>query len=144
MLDYFPGNKLFGGRNKMAVKLTNQLDYWQQHILNHRKSGLSKMQYCKIHKVVYSQFLYWSRKEDKLDRQVNAKSNAQQFIPVKMRQNEANNLHQMPAPTQPRSTNANKTLTENKILCSVKLKQGHELFVYNAVALETILQVFNG
>lgn len=37
---------------------------WQRHVDQWRRSGLSKMAYCRQHALAYHQMVYWSKKED--------------------------------------------------------------------------------
>lgn len=48
--------------------------HWQDHVKAFNKTGLSKKQYSKKHHLVYSQFVYWSRKIDS--------DTSEGFIPV--------------------------------------------------------------
>ena len=38
--------------------------FWQQHFIGWRNSGLSKRHYCKQHDLVYHQMIYWCAKSD--------------------------------------------------------------------------------
>ena len=55
--------------------------FWQQHIMQWRSSGLSKMAYCEQFSLVYHQMVYWSKKlEDEPEQQ----SETGRFVPVRV------------------------------------------------------------
>jgi len=46
-------------RSKSSVKGT---DFWQRHVERYQQTQQSKRHYCKQHRLVYHQFLYWLAK----------------------------------------------------------------------------------
>ncbi|MEE8056315.1 MAG: hypothetical protein V3T17_00555 [Pseudomonadales bacterium] len=50
---------------------------WQAHVDAYNNSGLSKRQYADRQKLVYHQFVYWSRK-------INNEDSTDAFIPIKV------------------------------------------------------------
>jgi hypothetical protein len=91
----------------LAVKTKEQL--WNEHILLKRKIGATRVSYCKKHKLNLIQFRYWEQK-------YNAKSNkpSSNLVPIKL-----DTVKAIPG------------FLSREILCTLSLKNGNELKVYN-------------
>jgi len=61
------------------LQTINREDFWQHHVDQWRKTGMSKAMYCQQHDLVYHQMVYWSTKSAA----VNAKP-AGGFVPVNL------------------------------------------------------------
>lgn len=55
--------------------------FWQHHVTQWRDSGLTKVEYCQQHSLVYHQMVYWSTKAAE-KKQCEAEEISQDFVPV--------------------------------------------------------------
>jgi hypothetical protein len=96
-----------------------QHQFWKEHTVKQKESGLSRAAYCRKHQLNYDHFNYWFRKE---------KGGVQQLVPVKLNQP----AHPVPF--------GNKTVP---ILCSLALKNGCVLQIHDKGILSLILSTLN-
>jgi len=46
----------------ISMKRPHDQEKWKNHVESYKNGGLSKTNYCKIHKIGYHQFSYWIKK----------------------------------------------------------------------------------
>lgn len=92
--------------------------YWREQVALKASSGLTAAAYCRLHELNWDQYGYWERK---LRKEVAPSS----LIPV--------NLKVANAPIS----------SENSVICSVTLKSGAELKLYDVQALPNLVSVLN-
>jgi hypothetical protein len=80
-------------------------DYWMNHQEQQSHTGLSKYAYCKKHGLSYQQFLYWRKKSNNLDEA--------KIIPVTLK------------------SEFLKPASLSNIVCTLELKSGHSLKIYD-------------
>jgi hypothetical protein len=51
--------------NILAPKTIENEAFWKHHAESHQASGLTRKNYCRLNKVHYARFCYWSRKSSK-------------------------------------------------------------------------------
>ena len=90
--------------------------YWQEQIQLKQESGLSRAAYCKKHDLSYHKFVYWEQKK--------AQRKKSQLLPVKL------------IATQDYDSGA-----KSKVLCSILLKSGHKLKVYDQSMLPMLISM---
>lgn len=101
----------------VKVQIDGSLEqYWQEQIKLKRESGLSRAAYCKKHDLSYHTFAYWEQKK--------SMRQASQLLPVKL--------------IQPHDGNSE---AKSKTLCSVLLKTGHKLKVYDQSMLPMLISM---
>jgi hypothetical protein len=96
--------------------------FWNEHILLKRKSGLSRSFYCRKHKLNCDNFAYWEQKYDK------AILSTSKLLPIKLDASKSD-----PSTTTPGIT------PNNMLLCALTLKNGNELKVYDKSVIPTLL-----
>jgi len=103
------------GKTQQASHIENQA-FWKKHLEQFALSKTSRANYCRNQKLNYARFQYWYH-------QLNSaiKKHKQPLIPVKIATLE----------TQP------------TLLCSVNLKSGHQLRVYDRSVLSELLKQFS-
>ena len=95
---------------------TSQEQFWKEHAVMQKASGLSRLAYCRKHQLNYHRFNYWFRKENHPIRAL---------LPVR--------LNQAMEPLSP--SNA----TTSGILCTLVLKNGGVLQIHDKGILPLIL-----
>lgn len=102
-----------------AIKHTTNVEqYWQEQINLKQQSGLTRAAYCKKHNLRYHTFAYWEYKKPN--------KKASRLLPVKL-------IH-------PQNDNS---VAKSKVLCSVMLKKGAELKIYDPNILSTLLPLLD-
>ena len=94
--------------------------FWQRHIDELLKSGLSRASYCRQHELNYNQCNYWFARLQKKD----YSSKPLTFVPIRLEET-----------TEPVCTSTKET-----VLCSVVLRNGALLNVYDLSVLPFILE----
>ncbi len=95
--------------------------FWNEHILLKRKSGLSRSFYCRKHKLNCDNFAYWEQKYDKA-------ISTSKLLPIKL---DVSKSEPSTVPTN---------IIPNKLpLCALTLKNGNELKVYDKSVIPLLL-----
>jgi hypothetical protein len=100
---------------RVAKQIIEDGAFWQNHLLAQAGSGLSKSAYCRVHKVDYGRFVYWSKKLS-----ISSVAAISPLVPV--------TLQKPPEKTA------------DNVLCMLQLKNGHRLHIYDAQVLSTLLE----
>jgi len=95
--------------------------FWNEHILLKRKSGLSRSFYCRKHKLNCDNFAYWEQKYDK------AILSTSKLLPIKLDAGKSEPI------------NMTGVISNNILLCALTLKNGNELKVYDKSVIPTLL-----
>jgi hypothetical protein len=103
-------------------------DFWLKHIQQRNQSSLSKTAYCKEHGLAYHKYIY---REQKLISQQNAPI---RLVPVQIVQPR---IHSEPKPSVGQLNPSAKV----SVLCSLTLKTGAILQVYDPVALNMLITI---
>src|SRR3990167_10488042 len=96
-------------------------EFWNEHILLKRKSGLSRSFYCRKHKLNCDNFAYWEQKYDK------AILSTSKLLPIKL---EAGKSESSTMPS---------IISNNILLCALTLKNGNELKLYDKSVISLLL-----
>jgi len=99
--------------------------FWNEHILLKRKSGLSRSFYCRKHKLNGDNFAYWEQKYDK------AMLSTSKLLPIKLDAGKSEPIN-MPG-----------VISNNIPLCALSLKNGNELKIYDKSVLPFLLSVLD-
>lgn len=86
---------------------------WKEHAKHQKESGLSRIEYCRKHQLSYTQFGYWERKCREAE--------SSKLVPIHLNK-----------PT--------KIATET--VCTLALKNGHELKVHDKSLLPLLLSLW--
>ena len=96
--------------------------FWNEHILLKRKSGLSRSFYCRKHKLNCDNFAYWEQKYNK---------SSLTLLPIKL---DASKSEPSTIPS----------IIPNKLpLCALTLKNGKELKIYDKSVLPFLLSALD-
>lgn len=102
---------------KEAIKEPEQ--FWKEQSKHQKASGLSRMAYCRKHQLDYNQLGYWERRWRKKT------ASSINLVPVNL-----NNLPKISDEPQPNT------------LCTLALKNGHELKIHDKAALAMLLSLW--
>ena len=104
-------------------------DFWLNHIERRNQTGLSKSAYCKERGLRYNQYLYW-------DHKLSSRRDAPiKLLPVQ--------ISRPPALRKLNSTSEQliPPATTATTLCSLTLKTGAVLHIYDQAALNTLVAI---
>ena len=96
---------------KLQSKSVENEEFWKQHYESLKASGILRSVYCRQHNLNYDRFGYWIGKWNN--------NHADKLITVKLKSQDS--------------------ITEPSILCTLELKQGHRLKIYDIQTLMSIL-----
>lgn len=103
-------------------------DFWLNHIQQRNQSSLSKIAYCKKHGLTYNQYLY---REHKLSSRPNTLI---KLVPVQ--------IAQPPVDQELKSASEQfNPPVKTYVLCSLTLKNGAVLQIYDAAVLNTLIAI---
>jgi hypothetical protein len=102
-----------------AKNNSTQEQFFEEHIVKQKASGLSRAAYCRKHQLNYDHFNYWFRKE---------KKTAQQLVPIKISE-----------PVKPSSLRPIALPT----LCTLTLTNGDVLQIHDKSILPLIFSKLN-
>ncbi len=107
--------------NQLSKKLAEKEAFWQQHYTLLKSSGLSRIEYCRENNLNYDQFGY---RISKWNKAISVDNNQDQLVSVKLK----------PVPV-------NQSFNSS-LLCTLDLKNGHQLRIHDSAALMIILERF--
>jgi hypothetical protein len=87
---------------------------WKDHAKHQKESGLSRIEYCRKHQLSYNQFGYWERK--RREEAVSSK-----LVPIHLN---------------------NPTKIAAETVCTLALKNGHELKIHDKALLPMLLSLW--
>lgn len=93
--------------------------YWKEQVSLKQNSGLTAAAYCRLNKLNWDQFGYWERKFRK-------EPSPAELIPVNLK-----------------VVNTPISSTNSAVICSVTLKSGAELKLYDLQALPSLLSILS-
>jgi hypothetical protein len=96
--------------------------YWSDHLVMQKKSGLSMTAYCREHQLNYDRFYYWVRKE---------KQPGLQLIPIELK------------PVEPIAKSVSAPSRMPTVLCTLTFRAGSVLQVHDKEALPLILSALS-
>ena len=106
---------------EVAVKNTlEQEQFWKDHIVQQKKSGLSRLAYCRKHQLNYDKFGYWFRK-------CKTKPSSH-LVPIKLQRGTEHVI---------------ATNLADQVLCSLTLKNGSVLKIHDKEVIAILLSVLN-
>lgn len=117
---------MVSNNSAVAKTLLSNEAFWQEHIVSLRNSCLSRAEYCRNNNLMYHQLEYQERK---LRNNTTHKSLA--LLPVKLATHEDVVHHN--------DTN-HSDVTNVAALCTLKLKDGHKLKIFDPKVLPLILR----
>ena len=97
-------------------------EFWNEHILLKRKSGLSRSFYCRKHKLNCDNFAYWEQKYTKA-------ACASKLVPINLATSKS----------EPSTTSINIIPNSLPLLCALTIKNGNELKVYDKSVIPLLL-----
>jgi len=107
----------------VATNLSPNEINWQEHVAARHNSCISRAEYCRIHNLIYHQLEYQERKLAK-----NPTHKGLELLPVKLVMHEDISHHGI------HQSDVNVTA-----LCTLKLKDGHKLKIFDPQVLPIIL-----
>lgn len=105
--------------NEIPIDNSHELlsEYWSKHITCRNQGNLSKAAYCRKHNLIIHQYYYWEQK---------FKNNCAQteFLPIQIV-----------------SEAITKSVSMEKLLCSLNFNNGNELKIYDQAALSALISI---